>query len=66
MAATIGHLVDAAERAGDRRALAVAGGAVTATCAVGATVMPRSGFLAGLATGLWLLRRAGSRQPRSA
>jgi hypothetical protein len=54
-------LYRAAEEAGDRRAVALAGAGVTAMCASGTVAFRRSGFPAGLATGLWMLARARQR-----
>lgn len=51
-------LYRAAEEAGDRRAVALAGASVTAMCAFGMVAFRRSGFPAGLVTGLWMLARA--------
>ena len=52
----LGRLVQASDEAGDRRALTTAGLGVTAVSATGLAVMPRSGFWAGTAVGVWLLR----------
>jgi hypothetical protein len=52
-----GYLADAAERAGDGRALQVSGRAIGAVCLLGEAVIPRSGFPGGLATAYWLERR---------
>lgn len=58
MVALLGRLHAAAEAAGDREAAQAAGRAVTAVSVAGWAAIPRSGFPAGLALGLWLLRRA--------
>ena len=53
-----GYLTEAALRAGDGRAVRVAGGTTLALGAMGTAVMPRSGFPAAVPIGVWLLRRA--------
>lgn len=55
---TIGRLVQSAERTHDRRTLTSVGAALAAVSALGATVIPRSGFAGGVAIGLWTVRRA--------
>ena len=55
-----GYLAEAALRAGERRAVTVAGRTVLALGAVGAVVMPRSGFVIVPPLGWWLMR-CGSR-----
>ena len=55
----LGRLHEAAEAAGDRRTQRISGGSVLAIGAVGEAAMPRSGFPAAIAIGLWMLRRAG-------
>jgi Family of unknown function (DUF6463) len=56
--ALLGRLYASAEAAQDQAAMRATGGAVTAVSAAGWTAIPASGFPAGLALGLWLLRRA--------
>jgi Family of unknown function (DUF6463) len=58
MLAVAGRLYAAAEEAGDREAMRDAGLGVTAIAATGLVAIPASGFPAGMALGLWLLRRA--------
>jgi hypothetical protein len=53
-----GYLLESALRSGDARAVRVGGRTVLGIGVVGTTVMPRSGFLAALPAGCWLLRRA--------
>lgn len=57
----LGRLLEAAEAADDRRTQRVAGHSVLAIGAAGEAAMPRSGFPAAIALGLWTLRRAGRR-----
>ncbi len=52
-----GHLIGAAEQAGDRRALRASGRTVFGIGVVGTAMIPRSGFLAVFPIGYWLLRR---------
>ena len=52
-----GYLADAAERAGDGRALQFSGRAIGALCLLGEAVIPVSGFPGGVAVGYWLERR---------
>ncbi|MEA2442271.1 MAG: hypothetical protein QOH76_3695 [Thermoleophilaceae bacterium] len=54
-----GHLVEAADRAGDDRALRASGRAILGIGALGAAVIPRSGFWGALPIGYWLERRGG-------
>ena len=56
----LGRLYGSAEAAGDRAAMRTAGRAITAVSAGGWVAIPRSGFPAGLALGVGLLRRAGA------
>ena len=58
LTALCGYLSESALRSGDRRAATVSGASVLAIGAVGAAVMPRSGFLGALPVGGWLVRRA--------
>lgn len=58
LVSSIGYLTEAALRSGNGRAVRVAGGTTLALGAVGTAVIPRSGFPAAVALGLWLLRRA--------
>jgi hypothetical protein len=55
-----GYLVDAADRAGDDRALRTSGRALLGLGLLGAAVMPRSGFWGALPIGYWLERRGRS------
>jgi hypothetical protein len=55
----LGRLHASAEASGDERAQRVAGGSVLALGVAGEAAMPRSGFPAAIALGLWMLRRAG-------
>jgi hypothetical protein len=57
MAMLAGGLVERAERAGDGAAVRGAGLAVTAIAALGAAVMPRSGFPAAIPLGVWTYLR---------
>jgi Family of unknown function (DUF6463) len=52
-----GYLAEAALRAGDDRAVSVAGRSTLGLGVVGTAVMPRSGFPAALPVGYWLVRR---------
>jgi hypothetical protein len=52
-----GYLVEVADRADDRRALTVTGGAVLGLGAIGTAIIPRSGFPTALPIGLWIVRR---------
>lgn len=56
----LGRLYDSAEASGDQAAMRAAGRAIIAVSAGGWVAIPRSGFPAGLALGLWLLRRAAA------
>ena len=58
LAGLCGYLANAAERAGDKRAERVTASVLTAYAATGLAVMPRSGFIGGLPTALWALRRS--------
>ena len=58
MLALLGRLYDSAEASGDRDAMRAAGQAITAVSIGCWAAIPRSGFPAGVALGLWLLRRA--------
>jgi hypothetical protein len=60
MLALLGRLYDSAEASGDRAAMRAAGRAISAISAGSWLAIPRSGFPAGLALGLWLLRRANA------
>jgi hypothetical protein len=53
-----GHLLEAALRAGDARAVKIGGETVLGIGVVGSVVMPRSGFPAALGVGGWLLHSA--------
>jgi ketosteroid isomerase-like protein len=57
LVALLGYQLDRATRAGDADAVTTAGWSVLAVSAVGAAIIPRSGFPAGIATGLWTIRR---------
>jgi hypothetical protein len=57
MVVLAGGLVERAERAGDGAAVRGAGLAVTAIATLGAAVMPRSGFPAGIPLGVWTYLR---------
>ena len=59
MLALLGRLYGSAEASGDQAAVRAAGQAITAVSAGGWVAIPRSGFPAGLALGVWVLRRAG-------
>lgn len=58
MLGLFGRTYGAAEAAGDRAAMRAAGRSVIALCATSCVAIPRSGFPAGLALGIWLTRRA--------
>jgi hypothetical protein len=51
------RLYDSAETAGDRPAMRSAARTLLVTSAAGLVTIPRSGFPAGVALGLWLMRR---------
>lgn len=59
----LGYLVEQASRAGDAQALKVSGRAVIAVGAIGATVMPRSGFVAAFPVGYWVIRQGARGGP---
>lgn len=56
----IARLYDSAEAAGDRPAVRSAARTLLGTSVVGLVTIPRSGFPAGVALGLWLMRRRAS------
>lgn len=57
LVAVVGYLAEAAARAGNGRAVRVAGGTVVGLGVIGPTVIPRSGFPVAVAIGGWLLHR---------
>lgn len=59
MVALLGELHDSAEANADRHAQRVAGASVLAVGVAGEVTIPRSGFPAAIALGVWMLRRAG-------
>ncbi len=58
MMGLLGHLVEAAEKRGDGRALRASGRALIGLGAVGSTFIPRSGFPAVPLVGWWMIRRS--------
>lgn len=59
MMGVLGHLVEAAERNGDARALRTSGRALIGLGTASSIFMPRSGFPAVPLIGYWLTRRGG-------
>ncbi|HEX6781617.1 MAG TPA: DUF6463 family protein [Solirubrobacterales bacterium] len=58
MMGLVGHLIEAAEKRGDARALRRSGRAVIVLGAVSSTFIPRSGFPAVPLVGWWMVRRS--------
>jgi Family of unknown function (DUF6463) len=56
--ALLGRLYESAEAADDRPAMRTSGRAILAISAAGWTVVPASGFPAGVGLGVWLMRRS--------
>jgi hypothetical protein len=56
----VGYLAESALESGDAQAARTVGRATVGVGAVGAAVMPRSGFAAAMPIGWWLVRRSRS------
>ena len=61
LVAVDGYLTETALRSGDARAIRVSGATTLGLGALGAVVIPRSGFPVAMPLGVWLLRRAAQK-----